>query len=122
MSYLKRKKLNGRQRRKIRVRKKVNGTAERPRLSVFRSAKHIYAQVIDDINGVTLASASTVAKDLRSDLDGKKTERAKKVGTAIAELCKGKQISAVVFDRNGFRFHGRVRAVAEGAREGGLTF
>ena len=120
LSTQKRKKLTGRERRKARVRKKVFGTAELPRLSVFRSAKHIYAQVVDDLSGKTLASASTMAKGLRDELDGKKVDRAKVVGQKIADLCKEKEISKVVFDRNGFRFHGRVKAVAEGARESGL--
>jgi large subunit ribosomal protein L18 len=114
------RKLNRRGRRKIRVRKKVGGTALRPRLSVFRSAKHIYAQVVDDEAGVTLAAASSMQKSL--DAAGKKIDVAKQVGLALAEVCKGKEISQVVFDRSGFRYHGRVRAVAEGAREGGLDF
>ncbi len=114
------KKLKSRARRKIRVRKRVSGSAQRPRLSVFRSAKHIYAQVIDDEAGVTLASASSLLKTM--DKSGKKTEVAKLVGVALAEACKSKDISQVCFDRNGFRYHGRVRAVAEGAREGGLEF
>ncbi len=112
----------GRVRRKLRVRRKVLGTEERPRLNVFRSARHVYAQVIDDIKGVTLASASTVEKELRAGLKGKKTERAKAVGIAVAKVCKEKNIEKVVFDRNGFRYHGRVAAVAAGAREGGLLF
>ena len=114
--------LKGRERRKVRVRKKVFGTHERPRLNVFRSAKHIYAQIIDDESGVTVAAASTVAKDLREQIAGKKTVQAKQVGKALAEACKQKSITSVVFDRNGYRYHGRVRAVAEGAREGGLQF
>ncbi len=116
------RKLEGRERRKVRIRKKVLGTTERPRLNVFRSAKHIYAQVIDDLKGVTIASASTVDKDLRASLNGKKIEKAKSVGKAIAEACKSKNIEAVVFDRGGYRYHGRVKAVAEAAREGGLKF
>ncbi|MEM6531421.1 MAG: 50S ribosomal protein L18 [Myxococcota bacterium] len=115
-------KLTGRARRRIRVRKKISGTAERPRLNVFRSAKHIYAQAIDDLNGTTLASVSTASKDMRAKLDGDKVSRAKAVGLALAEACKAKNVSAVVFDRNGYKYHGRVRAVAEGAREGGLEF
>jgi large subunit ribosomal protein L18 len=122
MAGLRTKGLQRRERRKLRVRKKVQGTADHPRLNVFRSAKHIYAQVIDDISGKTLAAASTVAKDLRGSLSGKKAERAKAIGLAIAEACKAKSIERVVFDRNGYKFHGRVRAVAEGAREGGLKF
>jgi large subunit ribosomal protein L18 len=114
-------KLKGRDRRKVRVRKRVFGTDVRPRLSVFRSAKHIYAQVIDDVSGKTLAAASTLGKAAVST-DGKKVDQAKSVGAQIAQVCKEKKIKAVVFDRNGFRYHGRVRAVAEAAREGGLEF
>jgi large subunit ribosomal protein L18 len=114
--------LEGRERRHQRIRKKVFGTTERPRFNVFRSAKHIYAQIIDDVKGVTIASASTVSKDVRGTLTGKKVERAKVVGKAIAEACKSKKIEAVVFDRGGYRYHGRVKAVAEAAREGGLKF
>lgn len=109
--------------RKMSIRKKLNGTAERPRLCVFRSAKHIYAQAIDDVAGVTLASASTVEKDVRGDLAGmKKVDAAKRVGAAVADRLKGKGIQTVVFDRNGFRYHGRVAAIADGARDGGLEF
>ena len=115
------KKLSQRGRRKLRVRKKIQGSAARPRLIVFRSAKHIYVQVIDDAAGATLASASTMQKPLSSE-SGDKAELAKKVGLAIADLCKQKEIEKVSFDRNGFRYHGRIRAVAEGAREGGLEF
>ena len=115
------KKLSQRGRRKLRVRKKIQGSAERPRLNVFRSAKHIYVQVIDDAAGATLASASTMQKPLSGE-SGDKAELAKKVGLAIADLCKQKEIEKVSFDRNGFRYHGRIRAVAEGAREGGLEF
>ncbi|MEK7704312.1 MAG: 50S ribosomal protein L18 [Myxococcota bacterium] len=116
------RKLTGRERRRVRVRKKVFGTAERPRLNVFRSAKHIYAQVIDDVKGVTLVAASTQSKDLRDKLEGKKRDRAKQVGKLVAQFCKEKNIGQVVFDRNGYRYHGRVQAVAEGAREGGIEF
>jgi large subunit ribosomal protein L18 len=116
------KKLEGRERRRVRIRKKVFGTAERPRLNVFRSAKHIYAQVVDDVKGATLVAASTLAKDVRGKLSGKKVEQAKAVGKALADACKAKNIEAVVFDRGGYRYHGRVKAVAEGAREGGLKF
>ena len=116
-------KLESRARRKLRIRKKVFGTGERPRLSVFRSAKHIYAQVIDDNSGCTVASASTVAKDLRGGLgEGNKTAAAKKVGALLAEQCKSKGITKVVFDRNGYLYHGRVKALAEAAREAGLDF
>lgn len=122
MAYHPKQKLKGRALRRVRVRKKISGSAERPRLAVFRSAKHIYAQVIDDIAGTTLASASTMQKGIRDGLSGKKSERAKEVGKALAEACKVKQITRVRFDRSGYRFHGRVKAVADGAREGGLDF
>ena len=102
-----------------RVRAKVSGTPECPRLNVFRSEKNIYAQVIDDVNGVTLCSASSVEKDF---VGGGNKEAAKKVGLAIAERAKAKGISTVVFDRGGYIYHGRVQALAEGAREGGLEF
>ena len=112
-----------RERRHVRVRKQVFGTTQRPRLNVFKSLGGIYAQVIDDIDGNTLVSASTVDKDLRAQVKGmKKTEQAKAVGKAVAERAKSKGISTVVFDRGGFRYVGRVKALAEGAREGGLQF
>ena len=110
----------GRMRRKVRIRKKISGTGARPRLSVFRSTNHIYAQLVDDDAGKTLAAASTqVIK-----VDGHKgnKEAAKAVGTAIAEAAKAAGIDTVVFDRNGFKYHGRVKALADGAREGGLAF
>ena len=107
-------------RRHRRVRGKISGTAERPRLDVFRSAKHIYAQIIDDVNGVTLASANTLEKEFEG-LTGN-CEGAKKVGAVLAERAKAKGINVVVFDRGGYIFHGRVAALAEGAREGGLEF
>ncbi len=113
----------GRERRKLRIRKKMSGTAERPRLTVFRSAKHIYAQVIDDTTGKTLAFASTLSKDLRGTLgDDNKGDAAKKVGALIAKICKSKGIDKVVFDRNGYLYHGRVSALAQAAREAGLEF
>jgi large subunit ribosomal protein L18 len=122
-------KLEGRLRRKKRIRKSVVGSSERPRLSVFRSARHIYAQVIDDQTGITLASASTMSKDLRGGLAddgkkdaGKKTDAAKKVGALVAQQCKSKSISKVVFDRNGYLYHGRIKALADAAREAGLDF
>ena len=112
-----------RERRKASIRKKVNGTAERPRLSVFRSAKHIYAQVIDDVSHQTLATVSTLDETIKGQLTGlKKSERAKKIGAAIAERCKAKGIDKVVFDRNGYIYHGRVQALADAAREAGLKF
>jgi len=103
-----------------RVRAKVSGTPEKPRLNVFRSELHIYAQIIDDINGKTLCSASTVEKNFEGT--GGKKESAKKVGLKIAERAKALGIENVVFDRGGYIYHGRVQALAEGAREGGLTF
>jgi len=110
-------------RRKYSIRKRVNGTTVRPRLSVFRSSKHIYAQVIDDTTGETLVSASTQSPEIREDLAGKeKIERAQLVGKLIAQKTIAKEITSVVFDRNGFIYHGRVKAVAEAAREGGLAF
>ncbi|EYF06699.1 LSU ribosomal protein L18p (L5e) [Chondromyces apiculatus DSM 436] len=114
----------GRERRKLRIRKNVYGGSDRPRMSVFRSAKHIYAQVIDDASGRTLAFASTLSKDVKSELDseGDKVAAAKKVGALIAKICKERDISRVVFDRNGYLYHGRVRALAEAAREAGLDF
>ncbi|UQA61517.1 50S ribosomal protein L18 [Polyangium aurulentum] len=116
-------KIVGRERRKLRIRKKVNGNDVRPRLTVFRSAKHIYAQVIDDTTGQTLAHASTLSKDLKGTLDnGTKVDAAKKVGALIAQICKSKKIDRVVFDRNGYLYHGRVSALAQAAREAGLEF
>ncbi len=113
----------GRERRKLRIRKKVNGTPERPRLTVFRSAKHIYVQVIDDTTGATLAHASTLSKDLKGTLEeDNKVNAAKKVGALIAKICKSKKIDKVVFDRNGYLYHGRVSALAQAARDAGLDF
>ena len=106
-------------RRHRRVRGKISGTAERPRLAVFRSSKHIYAQIIDDVAGVTLASASTMDKDFEGV--GGNIEAATKVGNAVAKKALEKGITTVVFDRGGFVYHGRVKALAEGAREGGLV-
>ncbi len=107
-------------RRHRRVRGKISGTAERPRLNVFRSSSHIYAQVIDDTAGATLCAASTVEKGFEGS--GGNKEAARKVGKLIAERAKEKGISTVVFDRGGYIFHGRVQELAEGAREGGLKF
>jgi len=109
-----------RKKRKMRIRKKVNGTPERPRLVVFRSSKHIYAQIIDDLAGATLASASTLS--LEGDNIRLTVENAKLVGKKVAEEAIKKSITSVVFDRNGFVYHGRIKAVADGAREGGLNF
>jgi len=103
-----------------RVRGKVSGTPEMPRLNVFRSEKNIYAQVIDDVNGVTLCSASTVEKGFEGN--GSNKEAAKKVGLTVAERAKAKGIENVVFDRGGYIYHGRVKELADGAREGGLVF
>lgn len=104
--------------KKIRIRKKVKGTEERPRLCVFRSGRHIYAQVINDMTGVTVASASSLA----SEVKGKGKDVAKKIGGEIAKAAISKGIKSVVFDRNGFIYHGRVQALADGAREAGLNF
>jgi large subunit ribosomal protein L18 len=119
-----RKALNPRKRRHVRVRAKVSGTQARPRLNVFRSSAHMYCQVIDDSAGHTLVAASDLDEDVRKRLgdSATKTERAKAVGQVIAERAKSAGISAVVFDRGGFLYHGRIKAVAEGAREGGLEF
>ena len=110
-----------RMRRQVRGRKKVSGTSERPRLVVTRTTKHITVQVVDDLIGKTLASASSMEADLRS-LDGDKTAKAKRVGELVAERAKAAGVDGVVFDRAGNKYHGRVAALADGAREGGLTF
>ncbi len=112
-----------RERRHTRVRKQLAGTAQRPRLNVFRSVAQIYAQVIDDSSGNTLASASSVDKGLREKMKGlKKADQAKLVGQTVAERAKTKGITVVVFDRGGYKYIGRVKALADGAREGGLQF
>ena len=112
-----------RTRRHTRVRKNLSGTADRPRLNVFRSVVGIYVQVIDDQSGKTLVSASTVDRDLREKLKGmKKTDQAKLIGQTVAERAKSKGIQSVVFDRGGYRYFGRIKALADGAREGGLQF
>lgn len=112
-----------RERRRRRIRMKLSGTSERPRLNVFRSLDHIYAQVIDDVQGRTLASASSLDKDLRSEMSDKtKKEQAELVGKTVAERAKVAGIETVVFDRGGFLYHGRIKALADGAREGGLKF
>ena len=113
--------LDPRERRHRRVRKKVSGTAERPRLAVFRSNKHIYAQVIDDVAGRTLASAATDDASLK-DGNGSNIDAATKVGTLVAERAKAAGVDKVVFDRGGFGYHGRVAALADAAREAGLEF
>ena len=116
-------KLTGRQRRKYRIRNKIAGSPARPRLTVFRSARHIYAQIVDDVGGSTLAHASTLSPDLKGTLsEDDKTAAAKKVGALIAKICLEKKIEKVVFDRNGYLYHGRVKALAEAAREAGLQF
>ena len=112
-----------REKRKARIRRKVSGTTERPRLTVYKSLKHMYAQLVDDTTGKTLVSVSTGSKALKNEVkDDDKTGAAKKVGEAIARAAKEKGIDAVVFDRNGFDYHGRVQAVAAAAREAGLKF
>jgi len=108
--------------RKKRIRKKVLGTTARPRLSVFRSASHIYAQVIDDETQATIVAASSRTKELQDGDKKNKTEVAQKVGTLVAKLCLEKQIKQVVFDRNGFVYHGRIKALADAARSEGLEF
>ncbi len=109
-----------RSRRHLRVRKQVTGTAARPRLVVSRSSRHVFVQVVDDTAGRTLASASTMESDVRT-LDGDKTSKAKKVGELVAERAKAAGVESVVFDRGGNKYHGRVAAIADGAREGGLS-
>jgi large subunit ribosomal protein L18 len=119
----KKSRAKARDRRHLRVRKKIAGTAQRPRLNVFRSVTEIYAQVIDDSAGQTLVSASSVDKELRAKVQSlKKSEQAKVVGQAVAERAKAKGIKTVVFDRGGYKYIGRVKALADGAREGGLQF
>lgn len=122
MSHWVDKGLTGRNRRKVRVRKKVFGTNERPRLNIFRSAKHMYVQIIDDTLGKTLVSASTLDKSLQDGSAKKKTESARAIGELTAKRCNESGINKVVFDRNGFKYHGRIKAVAEAARKAGLTF
>ena len=117
------RKVTAREKRKSRIRRKVSGTPERPRLTVYKSLKHTYAQLVDDTTGKTLVAVSTGSKDLKGEVkDDDKTGAAKKVGAAIARAAKEKGIEAVVFDRNGFDYHGRVQAVAAAAREAGLKF
>jgi large subunit ribosomal protein L18 len=112
-----------RERRRRRIRIKISGTPERPRLNVFRSTEQIYAQLIDDVSGHTLVSASSIDRELKADMDGKtKTEQATLVGKQIAARAQAAGIEQVVFDRGGFLYHGRIKALADGAREGGLKF
>jgi large subunit ribosomal protein L18 len=116
-------KLTSRERRKLRIRNKIFGTAERPRLSVFRSARHIYAQVINDDQGATIAAACTLSADLRTSAgDDKKLDAAKKVGALIAKICLARKVEKIVFDRNGYLYHGRIKALADAARAAGLKF
>ena len=115
--------LTGRERRKLRIRRKISGGTERPRLSIFRSGRHVYVQVVNDADGKTLAAASTLSRDLKSTLsEDNKTDAAKKVGALIAKICLERKIDKVVFDRNGYLYHGRVKALADAAREAGLKF
>ena len=116
------KTIDSRLKRKNRIRRKLSGSAERPRLTVYKSLKHIYAQVVDDSSGRTLAFASSLSKELKGQDDGDKKADAKRVGTLIAQKCKAANLEAVVFDRNGFPYHGRIAAVADAAREAGLKF
>jgi large subunit ribosomal protein L18 len=111
-------------RKKIRVRKKISGTDARPRISVFRSLNNVYAQIIDDIKGVTLVEASTLSKELAEELKNAKGKisKSKLVGKLLAKKAIEKGITSVVFDRSGYNYHGRVQAIADGAREGGLKF
>jgi large subunit ribosomal protein L18 len=112
-----------REKRKARIRRKLSGTAERPRLTVYKSLKHMYAQLVDDVSGKTILSVGTTSKTLKDEVkDDDKTAAAKKVGAALARAAKEKGIETVVFDRNGFDYHGRVEAVAAAAREAGLKF
>ncbi len=124
MRYHYKSQLNARRRRHLRVRAKVSGTTERPRLNVFRSSAHIYAQVIDDSAATTLVSASDLEADFAARLTDSKTksDKAKAVGQLIGERAKALGVTSVVFDRGGYKYHGRVKAVADGAREAGLDF
>jgi large subunit ribosomal protein L18 len=117
------KHVTAREKRRSRIRRKVSGTAARPRLTVYKSLKHMYAQLVDDTAGKTLVSVGTTSKDLKNEVkDDDKTAAAKKVGEALAKAAKQKGIEAVVFDRNGFDYHGRIQAVAAAARQAGLKF
>jgi large subunit ribosomal protein L18 len=110
-----------RSRRRVSIRKRISGTAQQPRLSVYKSLNHMYAQIIDDLSGRTIAAASTTDKSLKSEKTGN-SKAAEAVGALLAERARGKGVTAVVFDRAGFRFHGRVKALADAARKGGLKF
>ena len=114
--------VDARLKRKNRIRKKLSGTTERPRLTVYKSLKYIYAQVVDDATGRTVAYASSLSKELKGQDEGDKKADAKRVGKLIADKCKAANVGAVVFDRNGFPYHGRIAAVADAARESGLKF
>ncbi len=114
--------IDPRLKRKERIRRKLSGTPERPRLTVYKSLKHIYAQVVDDASGRTVAFASSLSKELKGKDEGDKKADAKRVGQLIAQKCKAVQVDQVVFDRNGFPYHGRIAAVADAAREAGLKF
>ena len=114
--------IDPRLKRRERIRRKLSGTPERPRLTIYKSLKHIYAQVVDDASGRTLAFASSLSKELKGKDEGDKKADAKRVGQLIAEKCKVAKVDQVVFDRNGFPYHGRIAAVADAAREGGLKF
>ncbi len=117
------KKQARRQRRRRSVRRTVTGTSARPRLTVFRSLHHIYAQVIDDTTGTTLAAAASSAKDVRADVTGKKkSDVSRVIGTLVAKRAIEKNVTSVVFDRNGYKYHGRIKALADAAREAGLKF
>ena len=115
-------KVDQRLKRKSRIRRRLSGTADRPRLTVYKSLKHIYAQVVDDSTGRTLAFASSLSKELKGKDEGDKRSDAKRVGQLVAEKAKAAKVTRVVFDRNGFPYHGRIAAVAEAAREAGLEF
>jgi large subunit ribosomal protein L18 len=117
------RKVTSREKRKARIRRKISGTAARPRLTIYRSLKHMYAQLVDDVEGTTLVSVASTSKALKGEVsEDDKTAAAKKVGAALAKAAQAKGITAVVFDRNGFDYHGRVAAIAAGAREAGLLF
>jgi len=118
------KNTNSRRRSKIKIRKRISGTPESPRLTVYRSIKFIYAQLIDDLSGVTMAAASSLSPEIKEEVKNTKgkVNQSKLVGKYLAQKALEKNISTVVFDRNGFRYHGRIKAIADGAREGGLKF